>query len=75
MSRSRKKNPVHPHTTAKTDKPFKTIEHKRERAAVRVALAADDATPHPKEFGDPWRSQKDGKRFFDPKELPQFLRK
>ena len=66
---------MHPVTVAETDKPFKTIEHRRERAAVRGALVAGDDVPHVKEFGDPWLSRKDGKVFFDPKKYPQFLRK
>lgn len=64
MSRSRKKHPITGITTAETDKPFKQQEHSRERAAVRDALKAEkEVLPHPKGFGDPWNSDKDGKKY------------
>lgn len=66
MSRSRKKNPIIPHTTAETDKPFKQQEHQRERSAVRDALRTDkEVLPHPKGFGNPWASDKDGKHYWN----------
>lgn len=66
MSRSRKKHPVVPITTAETDKPFKQQEHQRERSGVRDALKTDkEVLPHPKQYGDPWKGMKDGKQFWD----------
>lgn len=63
MSRSRRKTPIMGITCARSDRPFKASEHRRERSAVRRALAtADDAAmPHGKAFGDPWKAPKDGK--------------
>lgn len=64
MSRSRRRTPIAGHTTARSDKWFKSSEHRRERAAVRSALSDDaDVLPHPNEFGSPWASPKDGKRW------------
>lgn len=63
MSRSRKKHPITGITMAETDKPFKQQEHQRERSAVRDALRTEkEIVPHPKEFGNPWSSAKDGKQ-------------
>lgn len=64
MTRSRKKVPITGATTAQSDKPFKKREHRRERAAVRDALATGAEPPHPKSFGDPWDGEKDGKRYW-----------
>ena len=63
MSRSRKKTPIVPVTTAESDKPFKVREHRRERRAVAAALALGDDPPAPKAFGDPWVGDKDGKLY------------
>lgn len=52
-------------TTAESDKAFKQREHRRERAAVRDALAAGADLPHAKKFGNPWASEKDGKQYWD----------
>lgn len=65
MSRSRKKHPITGFTTADSDKSFKQQEHSRERAAIRDALRTDkEVLPHPKGFGDPWDSEKDGKLYW-----------
>lgn len=72
MSRSRKKIPIVGMTTAETDKPFKEREHRRERRRVRVSLRSGDAIPHPKQFGNPWASEKDGKQYWN---NPRALRK
>ena len=40
----------------------------------QIDLTADDA-PHEKQFGDPWRADKDGKHPFNPKEYPELMRK
>lgn len=63
MSRSSRKTPIIPVTTAVTDKPFKRAEHGRERVASRAALVRleGDRCPHPKRYGDPWDGGKDGK--------------
>lgn len=70
MSRSRKKTPFVGMTTAESDKPFKVREHRRERSAVRDALATGGDLPHPKAFGNPRSSEKDGKQYWsDPRAL------
>ena len=63
MTRSRKKVPITGMTTADSDKTFKKREHRRERSAVRDALAVGSEPPHPKGFGDPWDGDKDGKKY------------
>lgn len=63
MTRSHKKVPITGITTADSDKAFKKREHRRERSAVRDALATGSEPPHPKGFGDPWDGDKDGKRY------------
>ncbi|MFT4046948.1 MAG: hypothetical protein QM661_09660 [Solimonas sp.] len=66
MSRSRKRTPVVAMTTAASDKPFKRAEHQRERAQVRQALrttADDTRVPAARSFGDPCKSDKDGKHY------------
>jgi hypothetical protein len=71
MSRSRRKTPVIGLTTARSDKPFKVDEHRKERRGVRTKLAsgvdADDRRLHSKVYGDPWNAPKDGKQMVDPK--------
>jgi len=70
MSRSRKKHPAGGIAIADSDKPFKRIEHRRERRAVHAALMHDEEPPHPKTYGNPWASCKDGKTYWidhDPK--------
>lgn len=64
MARSRKKTPISGATTARSDKPFKTREHRRERHTVKTALSVGSQVPHSKEFGDPWKSEKDGKIYW-----------
>lgn len=64
MSRSRRKTPIFGITTAKSDKAFKQREHRRERTAVRVSLAVGVDIPGAKAFGNPWASEKDGKRYW-----------
>ncbi len=63
MSRSRKKTPITGITTADSDKPFKEAEHRRERRAVRTAIKAGEPIPDQREFGNPWTSEKDGKKW------------
>ena len=64
MSRSRRKTPVFGITPAATDKPFKARENRRHRRAVRDLLTIANDLPHPKSFGNPWASDKDGKRWW-----------
>lgn len=65
MSRSRRKTLIFPVTCAKSDKEFKTKEHKRERRLFKIKLVNKDFeitdVPGHKTFGNPWASQKDGK--------------
>lgn len=75
MSRSKRKTPVSGNTTSESDKRFKVAEHKRERRQAKLALKAGRAIKHPKAFGNPWASDKDGKFRFDPKKLPRLMRK
>lgn len=76
MSRSRKRTPVSANTLAESDKPFKIISHRQSRAGVRSAVVAEDeaAPPHSKEYGNPWKSQKDGKHWFGERH-PHLMRK
>jgi hypothetical protein len=73
MSRSRKL-PIHSITTAGSDKPFKVVEHRRERRHVRVLLhsGADDTHPSMyRVYGDPWCAPKDGK-VYSPEWAPAY---
>lgn len=63
MTRSRRRAPFLPVTTASSDKGFKQAEHRRERAALRSAFAAGDDPPAARLFGDPWNGEKDGKLY------------
>lgn len=73
MSRSCKKFPITGMTTAESDKLFKQVEHRRERANVKIALNKGDDLPSPRLFGDPANSDKDGKQFN--RKWPKALRK
>jgi hypothetical protein len=63
MSRSRKSVPIAGITTASSDKRYKQQEHRRERAAIRVAIASNDEIPASRAFGNPWNGDRDGKRY------------
>lgn len=71
MTNSYRKMPIIGMTTAVSDKRFKAAEHRRERAAVKIALRQANDVPDPRLFGDPCLSEKDGKQFYtgDPKLL------
>ena len=58
MSRSTRKNPIFSNTTAPSDKEFKQASN---RAMRRARNQGED--PHDKEYGDPWKSAKDGKSY------------
>ncbi|MBB6470251.1 hypothetical protein IHE39_06355 [Aminobacter carboxidus] len=74
MSRSRRKTPIVGMTTAESDKPFKQAEHRRERRAVKAVVKAGEEPPAPKEFGNPWAGEKDGKQWLGDS-VPELLRK
>lgn len=73
MARSRKKVPIHGITCAESDKPFKRIEHRRERRAVRARILEEELPP-PKAFGNPWKSDKDGKAFWSRRDYKAFMK-
>lgn len=80
MSRSRRRTPISGITTAKSNKPFKVIEHRRERAMARTALVAgNENLLHHKATGNEWASPRDGKRWHgDSKDAhwyPKLMRK
>jgi hypothetical protein len=76
MSRSRKKMPIVGITTARSDQPYKSDEHRRERRTVRallgIGLDADDRRLNRTNYGDPWKAPKDGKQLWS---VPRALRK
>lgn len=74
MSRSFRHTPIIGITTARSDKPYKRAEHGRERCALREALCHSDGHIHPKAFGNPWSSCKDGKQYLHG-ERERWLRK
>lgn len=57
-----------------SDKKFKINAHRRERRAVKVSIETGNEPPNPKEFGNPWDSQKDGKMWIGSR-CPKGLRK
>lgn len=73
MSRSRKKTPIYAMTLAASDKRFKQAEHRRERAAVKIAVTLGQEPAAPKEYGNPWHGEKDGKAYRP--DQPDLLRK
>ncbi len=58
MSRSTRKTPIFGNTTAPSDKEFKQASN---RAMRRARNQGEE--PHDKEYGDPWKSAKDGKSY------------
>jgi len=75
MSRSHRRTPIIGVTKAPSDKVFKIKEHRRARRALKKIDLTEDDVPHEKQFGDPWRADKDGKNLFAPKECPELMRK
>ncbi len=63
MSRSRKKQPGGGIAVADSDKPYKICEHRRERRHVQASLRRGEE-PLPRDFGNPYKSPKDGKTFW-----------
>jgi len=74
MSRSRKKHPIGGIAKARSDKPYKVTEHRRERHYVAQFLRREEE-PLPKDFGNPWGAPKDGKRWFAPDDDWKWWRK
>jgi hypothetical protein len=64
MSRSRRHTKIFGITTARSDKRYKVFEHRRERRKVRIALREGREPPAPKEFGNPWGGERDGKFYW-----------
>lgn len=69
MSNSHRKNPIFPVTLARSDKDTKGKAHKQERRALKTKLVLGERfkisdVPGGKSFGDPWNSNKDGKRYW-----------
>jgi len=77
VSRSRKKTPIHGHTHAPSDKPWKVMRHRKERRTTNerlhmlqlgeVDLEDDSVTALERETyrHDDWDTPKDGKSYYD----------
>jgi len=76
MSRSRKKHSFHGITTSISDKWYKKLFHRKERARVRDKINQRDFDGLEIELPyDDWASSKEGKIFFDKREFPELMRK
>jgi len=82
MSRSRRKNPFCGVTKAESDKKFKQLEHRRERANVSTQVRSFniededvDIAVNDEKFGNRWSSPKDGRIRFNPDKYPKWMRK
>jgi hypothetical protein len=64
MSRSKRRTRIFGITTAESDKRYKVAEHRRERRFVRAALDENVPLPDEKQFGDPWKGDRDGKKYW-----------
>ena len=64
MSRSHRHTPIFGNTCKDSDRAYKAAEHRRERRAVREAIAGADDVPSPKAYGSPNKSAKDGKHYW-----------
>lgn len=73
MSRSIKKTPIFGIATPVSDKPFKQSEHRRERRAARIALRLEKELQSRFEYGNPWNTPKDGKRWWVPENKSAFM--
>jgi len=78
MSRSRRKTPIHGHTTTETDHPWKKASSRKVRRRVRQLLTATlDAERLPTrrwELVNPWSSEKGRKAWLNNPD-PRWLRK
>jgi hypothetical protein len=77
MSRSRRKTPVAGLTTAESEKQDKRRANRRLRRRVRAILPAepDAVLPDLREVSCVWAFDKDGKRRFDLRSHPDWMRK
>jgi hypothetical protein len=75
MARSYKTNPAGGVTTARSEKRFKSAQHRSERRTARVALRTGRPLPDPREFGNRWCGPKDGRAWYGSDCSPELLRK
>jgi hypothetical protein len=78
MSRSKRKRPFIPVTTATSEKEEKTAANRKVRRINRTILSQtedDEKVLDRKAVTDPWTFSKDGKRRVDPRDDSQHLRK
>ena len=79
MSRSYRHTPKRPYDNSSSEKPYKIIWHQMMRAAVRQCLhhADPDAIllPHEREIFSDWDFGRSRRRWFNPKEHPEWMRK
>lgn len=75
MARSYRKTSITGMTKAKSDKRFKTAEHRRERRKLKETDLTVDMPAAPKTFGNAWASEKDGKQWIDRARFPELMRK
>ena len=77
MSRSRRKTPVCGMTKSETEKQDKRLANRKLRRRVRAMLPVepDAVLPALREVSCVWCFDKDGKRRFDPREHPGWMRK
>jgi hypothetical protein len=78
MSRSRKKTPFRPFSSAVSEKQDKRMYNRRYRRVCRQVLYITNDGDHLPLIGElynPWCMDKDGKRWFDPKLNPKDMRK
>ena len=67
MSRSKRKTPIVPVTTAETEKPDKAAWHRRHRHAEKARLnvaGIEYVYRSHKEHSNPWSMSKDGKKYW-----------
>ena len=78
MSRSKKKISIGGITTSPSEKQDKRIYNRRYRHTYKQLLQMDfqrELLPHLKEYSNPWSMNKDGKKWFDAKKYPKYMRK
>ena len=78
MSRSRKRSPFRGITTAPSEKQDKRLYRRRYRRVAKQFIHVrpdSEVFPHLREYSNPWRVDKDGKRRFNPCERPEWMRK
>lgn len=78
MSRSRKTTPIVGNTVASSEKHDKRVASRRDRRVNREILSwsSDDSLlKNRKDSGNPWSMAKDGKHYFDSRDLPELMRK